>query len=47
VLALDARTNTLRSESSVGDNEADRGTIVVVTCNLGATGDRGELGMTM
>lgn len=45
VLALAVRTKRFRSESSVGDIVADRETMVVVTCNLGATGERGELEM--
>jgi len=36
--ALDARTKTLRSDNSVGEDEADLGTMVVVTCNAGIIG---------
>lgn len=38
------KSNTFCSDSSVGDNVADRGTMVVVICSFGIMGDRGDCG---
>ena len=37
-------SNRFRSDSSVGDNVADRGTMVVVICRFGIIGERGDCG---